>query len=213
MTILELLEKHCLSAKEISEETLFTLIEDNADTEYGKKYGFSSIHSVADYKRQVPFSDYDDYAGYVSRMTKGARNILTTYPIDMYALTTGSSGTSKRIPVSDRALTLNVAYYYDMPREIYTRYLFETTGESYEENHQIRLAMAAEGHVEDGTLLTNYSGGVYFTVQEVLLPNLCCHPAGMYGTSMMDYMYLKAFWRHSLLARKMLSNKIGRAHV
>ena len=93
MTILELLEKHCPIAKTISEETLFTLMEDNAETEYGKKNGFSTIHSVSDYKRHIPFSDYDDYADYVSRMTKGEKNLLTVYPIDMYALTTGSSGT------------------------------------------------------------------------------------------------------------------------
>ena len=93
MTILELLEKHCPIAKTISEETLFTLMEDNAETEYGKKNGFSTIHSVSDYKRHIPFSDYDDYADYVSRMTKGEKNLLTVYPIDMDALTTGSSGT------------------------------------------------------------------------------------------------------------------------
>lgn len=194
MTILELLEKHCPIAKTISEETLFALMEDNAETEYGKKYGFSTIHSVADYKRQVPFSDYDDYAEYVSRMIKGEKNLLTIYPIDMYALTTGSSGTRKRIPVSDRALSINVAYCFDMPREVYKRYLYETTGDdSYEERRQIRLAMAAADHVEDGTLLTNFSGGVYFAVKEDLLPNLCCPPEAMYGSSLTDYMYLKAF--------------------
>ena len=32
MTILELLEKHCPIARTISEETLFTLMEDNAET-------------------------------------------------------------------------------------------------------------------------------------------------------------------------------------
>ena len=194
MTILELLEKHCPIARTISEETLFTLMEDNAETEYGKKYGFSTIHSVADYKRKVPFTDYNDYAEYVSRMTKGEKNILTAYPIDMYALTTGSSGTRKRIPISDRALSINVAYYYDLSHAVYKRYLDETTGDSsHEVKREIRLAMASEDHVEDGTLLTNYSGGVYIAIKEELLPNLCCPSEAMYGSSLMDYMYLKAF--------------------
>ena len=194
MNILELLETNCQSAREISEETLFMLLRDNEQTEYGKKHGFSEIHSVSDYKRKVPFSDYDDYAAYISRMTKGEKNLLTVYPIDMYALTTGSSGAPKRIPVSDRALAFNVGYCYDLPREVYRRYLFETAGDdSYEEHRQIRLAMAVGDHVEDGTLLTNFSGGVYFTVKEDLLPKLACAPEAMYGPGFSNYMYVKAF--------------------
>lgn len=194
MDLLEVFEMNCKSAREISEETLFMLIRDNEGTEYGKECGFSDIHSVADFKRQVPLSNYDNYATYISRMTKGEKNLLTVYPIDMYALTTGSSGTPKRIPVSDRALTLNTGYCYDVPREAYKRYLFETTGDdSYEENRQIRLAMAAEKRTEDGTLLTNFSGGVFFAVQEDLLPKLCCAPEVMYGTTFTNYMYVKGF--------------------
>ncbi len=55
----------------MSDATLKMLIKDNQNTDYGQKYGFSHIGSVAEYKEQVPFTTYDDYAEYVSRVVEG----------------------------------------------------------------------------------------------------------------------------------------------
>ena len=198
MNILEHLEEMLPSAQSINDGLLMDVVRANEETEYGEERGFSSIESVSDYKRQVPFTNYDSYREYISRMTKGEKNILTVYPIDMYAVTSGSVGAPKRIPVSDWALTSNVAYYYDLPRETYERYLLEKTGETYDERRQVCLAMATESHVEDGTQLTTFSGGLYYAIQEELLPKLACDPKAMYGVSIEDYMgasptYLRTF--------------------
>ena len=81
------------------------LVRDNRDTEYGRRYHFDQIHSIDDFKRLVPLSDYDDYAPYIERMVeKGEKNLLTVYPIMQYAETSGSVGVPKKIPVSDRGL-------------------------------------------------------------------------------------------------------------
>ena len=101
--LLHELEKNCADAASVSDATLKMLIKDNQNTEYGQKYGFSHIGSVAEYKEQVPFTTYDDYAEYVSRMVEGEDDVLTSYPTSFFALTTGSVGVSKKIPVSDRA--------------------------------------------------------------------------------------------------------------
>ena len=39
---------------------LESIIDDNKNTEYGKKYNFSEIKTIEDYKKNVPLSKYDD---------------------------------------------------------------------------------------------------------------------------------------------------------
>ncbi len=48
-----------------NEKLLLRILEQNKDTEYGRKYGFANIHSIEEYQKKVPVSVYDDYAGYI----------------------------------------------------------------------------------------------------------------------------------------------------
>lgn len=59
---------NCARAGELNRELLMRIVHDNRDTEYGRKYHFDQIHSVEDYKRLVPLSNYDSYAPYIERM-------------------------------------------------------------------------------------------------------------------------------------------------
>lgn len=86
-------------------ELLMRLLNDNKDTEYGRKYGFADISSVEEFQERVPLTTFDDYAGYVYRMTEeGETGLISAYNIAHYAKTSGTMGNPKRIPVSDRAM-------------------------------------------------------------------------------------------------------------
>ena len=86
-------------------ELLMRMLDDNKDTEYGRKYGFADIKSVAEFQERVPLTTFDDYAGYVYRMTeRGESGLISAYNIAHYAKTSGTMGNPKRIPVSDRAM-------------------------------------------------------------------------------------------------------------
>lgn len=86
-------------------ELLMRMLDDNKDTEYGRKYGFTDIKSVAEFQERVPLTTFDDYAGYVYRMTEGGESgLISAYNIAHYAKTSGTMGNPKRIPVSDRAM-------------------------------------------------------------------------------------------------------------
>lgn len=86
-------------------ELLMQMLDDNKDTEYGRKYGFADIKSVAEFQERVPLTTFDDYAGYVYRMTEGGESgLISAYNIAHYAKTSGTMGNPKRIPVSDRAM-------------------------------------------------------------------------------------------------------------
>lgn len=85
-------------------EILKNILEDNKNTEYGKKYKFSEISNYAEYKNNVPISNYNDFKPYIERMYNGEDNILTSYPIETFNCTSGSEGQQKFIPLTRKAI-------------------------------------------------------------------------------------------------------------
>lgn len=80
------------------------ILDDNAKTEYGIKHNFSKIKTIEDYRKYVPLSDYDDFKQYVDRMYAGETNILTCYPLETFATTSGTVSESKRIPLTKKSV-------------------------------------------------------------------------------------------------------------
>ena len=104
---LERMEDSSRQGKRISEETLMRLIRANEDTEYGKKFHFRDIRSYADYAEKVPFSVFEDYEPYIERMLLlNRKNQITADEVVYFAHTSGTSGLSKMIPCTQRALDL-----------------------------------------------------------------------------------------------------------
>ena len=99
------LEEITKDPMKVQQEFLLKLLDDNKDTEYGRKYGFSDIHSVEEYRQRVPVTTYDDYAPYIERMSeKGERDLITAYDLALYNKSSGSIGAPKRIPMTKKAM-------------------------------------------------------------------------------------------------------------
>ena len=82
-----------------SEKFLMKQLKRSRNTEYGKKYGFADIHSVSDFQKKVPLSDYDNYKPYVDRMVeKGEQGLLTGNKVDYFSKTSGTIKVMKMIP-------------------------------------------------------------------------------------------------------------------
>ena len=74
-------------------------------TEFGRKYHFSRMFTVKDFKTRIPIHEYDDLKPYIKRMMQGEQNILWNTPINWFAKSSGTtSDKSKFIPVSDESL-------------------------------------------------------------------------------------------------------------
>ena len=102
---LHALDESSTNAVAVNRELLSTLLSDNSGTEYGRRYRFSEIKDADDYRKMVPLTTYEDYETYIDRMTEnGEKNLLTAYPVVYYASTSGTSGSPKKIPVTDRGL-------------------------------------------------------------------------------------------------------------
>lgn len=119
------------NAVAISEHLLMKLLEENKDTEYGKKYGFADIHSIAEYQEKIPLTHYDDYAPYIERMIHGGEeNLLSASPTMHYALSSGSVGVPKHIPVSRTELDIYSKYSTSLCFAVGDEYYRNTTGKS-----------------------------------------------------------------------------------
>jgi len=81
-------------------ELLLGMLRKNADTEYGRRYNFGSISSIADYQKQVPVITYADIQQDMERVAAGAKNVFTAEDPVMFAQTSGTTGKPKFIPVT-----------------------------------------------------------------------------------------------------------------
>ncbi|MCF8366205.1 MAG: GH3 auxin-responsive promoter family protein [Bacteroidales bacterium] len=81
------------------------LVTSASETEWGKKYEYSSITTPQQFRERVPLSDYNSLKPYIERLRKGEQNLLWNTDIKWFAKSSGTtSDKSKYIPVSNEAL-------------------------------------------------------------------------------------------------------------
>jgi hypothetical protein len=86
-------------------EVLQDIVTSAQYTEFGKKYNFSRLFTIRDFKKAVPIHDYDDIKPYIKRIMNGEQNILWNTPVTWFAKSSGTtSDKSKFIPVTDESL-------------------------------------------------------------------------------------------------------------
>jgi hypothetical protein len=84
---------------------LYKLLARAANTEWGKKYGYSSVTSVKKYQNRFPVHTYEDLLPFVDRLRNGETDLLWPGEIKWFAKSSGTtSSKSKFIPMSREAL-------------------------------------------------------------------------------------------------------------
>ena len=93
-------------ATRVQERVLLAKIRRNADSAYGQEHRFDQIRSTADFTRHVPLQTYEDFEPYIDRLRRGEHNALfgSGQKVRMFALTSGTTGRPKYIPVTDQFL-------------------------------------------------------------------------------------------------------------
>ena len=192
MGMLKNFEQSCMHAADNAQKRLLSILKDNADTEYGIKYHFSEVSSIADYKKQVPFTTFDDYEKLVDKMMCGKKNVLTTYPISFYAHTSGTLGASKHIPFTERAADI-VRSYASIAAEAYVEYLSGNPPRIPADPKVLYLATAREDRAPDGTQISNFSGKFMLENKEAL-QKIAVKAELIFSDEQMDLPYLFAFY-------------------
>ena len=89
----------------VQREVLQHLVTSAQYTEFGRKYNFSRLFSIKEFKKAVPIHEYDDLKPYIQRIMNGEENILWNTPVKWFAKSSGTtSDKSKFIPVSEESL-------------------------------------------------------------------------------------------------------------
>jgi hypothetical protein len=89
-------------------EVLQELVTAAQYTEFGRKYNFSKLFSLREFKKKVPIHEYNDLKPYIERMMNGEENILWNTPVTWFAKSSGTtSDKSKFIPISEESLQEN----------------------------------------------------------------------------------------------------------
>ena len=115
------IDNFMLNPVDTQQQVFNDLIGSAQFTEYGKKYGFNTINSVADFKNQVPVNDYDSLKPYIQRILEGEQNLLWPSPISWFAKSSGTtSDKSKFIPISKECLDDN---HYKAGKDVLALYL------------------------------------------------------------------------------------------
>lgn len=105
------LKKQSEHAMKENEALLMQILDDNKDTEIGRKYDFASIKSVEEYQKRLPVTTYDDYVDYVLRdIHNNEDNLMTAYPIRIYCETSGSLGNPKIVPMTEKTIHVHQKY-------------------------------------------------------------------------------------------------------
>ena len=89
---------------DVQDEWLRKLLKNAKDTEFGKKYKFSSIETYEQFKKQVPLQDYETLKPSIDRIRRGEQNILWPSEIKWFAKSSGTTDKSKFLPVTKESL-------------------------------------------------------------------------------------------------------------
>ena len=90
---------------DVQNDQLKNLITFAKNTEFGKKYEFSSINNYQTFKERVPSFTYEEFFPTINRTIKGEQNIFWPEKIKWFAQSSGTTNSkSKFIPVTNSSL-------------------------------------------------------------------------------------------------------------
>ncbi len=85
-----------------------------ADTEWGRRFGFTKIAEASDvvsaYQDRVPLHDYDDIATDAERVRQGAADVMWPGTITNFAVSSGTVSDGKVIPISQETIDNNRSF-------------------------------------------------------------------------------------------------------
>lgn len=89
------------------ERFLLDLLARTAGTRFGRMYGLDKVRSVSDFRKAIPIQSYESLRPYLDEEAAGARNAIIPLSdaIKAFACTTGTTGKSKLLPVTQRWLS------------------------------------------------------------------------------------------------------------
>ncbi|MEL7834927.1 GH3 family domain-containing protein [Fodinibius sp. Rm-B-1B1-1] len=93
-----------MTIREIQQQQLFRLLHTAQDTEFGQQYDFKSIDTLEEFTGRIPISFYEDIKSRIESLKQGKENIFWPGKVNKYAVSAGTSGEGKHLPLTDARL-------------------------------------------------------------------------------------------------------------
>ncbi len=142
--------------RKIQDKVLSEILNANRTTEFGKEHEFSTIGSYREYARKVPIQDYETLRPLIDRQMATGSLVLTTGKPVMYAVTSGTTGRPKYIPVYSRTLK-----QYRQEQSLYALLQYRSSARGMTGRTLAMASPAVEGYCSEGTPFGSASGLVY----------------------------------------------------
>jgi len=84
--------------------TLQQIVDANRSTEFGRAHAFDRIQDVDAFRTRVPLRSYSELEPYIERHRRGESNVLVAGPLLGFAVSGGSRGRPKPLPVTRQSL-------------------------------------------------------------------------------------------------------------
>ncbi|MGB3801595.1 MAG: GH3 auxin-responsive promoter family protein [Lewinella sp.] len=161
------LRYRAILAVEIQEEIRKDLIRTARNTAFGQDHDFGRIETYADFRRQIPAGDYEEFKPYADRITAGEKNV--TWPgVPRYlAKTSGTTSGVKYIPLTRDSLP----NHFGSARNAMFNYVAETGHARWLDGKMIFLSGSPEMGSTNGIPTGRLSGIVNHEVPAWLRTN------------------------------------------
>lgn len=140
------------NAVAIQQKFFAELIQQAAQTDFGKQHNFSSIKTYDDFKKAVPVRDYEDFTNYIELIAGGKENVLWRGLPLYFCKSSGTTSGTKYIPVTKEQINEMIR----AARNSLMLYVNETGNSSFFDHKMIFLQGSPEldmhGKIPSGRL-------------------------------------------------------------
>jgi len=99
------LERHYEEPLVLQQEMLQQILKDNRSTAFGREHGFYELIDAPElFAERVPVRTYEEHLPYLNRILSGEKRILTADDPDWIATTSGTTGSTKYLPLANNAI-------------------------------------------------------------------------------------------------------------
>ena len=152
---------------ETQQKVFQELINEAAQTQFGKDHDFGLIKTHSDFVQKVPVRDYEGLKHYVDKVVKGEENVLWKGKPLYFAKTSGTTSGAKYIPLTKESMPFHI----QAARNAILSYIHETGKADFVSGKMIFLQGSPILEEKNGIKLGRLSGIVAHFVPKYLQKN------------------------------------------
>jgi sterol desaturase/sphingolipid hydroxylase (fatty acid hydroxylase superfamily) len=149
------LARHAARPEAAQATALRTLLARNRDSRFGREHHFAAIADLEAFRAQVPVQQYDDLRPYIEAQMTGETALTVDAPV-LYALTSGTTGQPKYVPVVPEALR-----QHRIGQRLYTWLQYRACPQAFHGPALGLVGSAVEDRTAAGIPIGSVSGTLY----------------------------------------------------